>query len=111
MKVFSILASLVFLGQRDKHHVLGLSWVFFFLTVGITSAGLDLPFGITDDDLLGRSCRLLMVETPIRVPSVVLLSWKNEPVDWVSKSDEKSVEEEQGAEAVSKVWKEVDPKR
>lgn len=84
--VFAIRASVLFLGQREKHQevvvLLHLNWVvFFFLTPEITSDGLGLPFA-TDDDLLERSRRLVpMVETPIRVPSVVLVSWKNDPVD------------------------------
>lgn len=44
-----------------------------------------------------------MLEIPMRLPSVLLLSWKNDPVDWESRS------EEEEREGVRRVVKEAEP--
>lgn len=91
--LFTVSASVLSVGHREKHQVLGLQIFFSPETSGL------LPL----TDLLGR---LTMLETPIKLPSVMLLSWKKDPVDSVSKSDEESVEELR--EPVSKVLNDVD---
>lgn len=69
-----ISASVVLLGHKEKHHILDL--LFLLLLVFFSLEGsLFLPL----IDLL-ESSRMLL--TPIRLPSVMLLSWKKDPVDY-----------------------------
>lgn len=62
-------ASVCSLEQRENKHVLDL---YCFLCWGISAILLPL------DDLLDRS---RMLEIPMRLPRVMLFSWKNEPLD------------------------------
>lgn len=57
-------------------------------------------------DLLESSRKL---DAPRRLPSVMLLSWKKDPVDCVSRSEEEMLEEL--GEAVSKVLNETEPEK
>lgn len=68
--LFTISASVLFLEHREKNQILDLP-VFFF-SLQLSSAFLPLS------DLLDSS---RMLVTPIRLPSVMLLSWKKDPVD------------------------------
>jgi len=67
--LFTTSASVVSLEHKEKIHVLDLQ---LFLS-STTSTFLALV------DFLESSS---MLETPIRLPSVMLLSWKKDPVDW-----------------------------
>lgn len=70
-------ASVVSLEQREKNHGLELDEdLGFFLS-------LELSIVLILDDLLESS---RMLGTPSRLPSVMLLSWKNDPVDCSNKT-------------------------
>lgn len=100
----TLFASVLSFEHREKSHNL-----FNDLLVVVVVLVL-LSFSFVDTDLLPLNDLLEnsnMLFTPMRLPSVMLLSWKKEPVDSVSKSDEKSVEEE--GEPVSVVLKDIDP--
>lgn len=92
----SFTASVVFLEQREKNfQVFDLRGLLTFKGSGL------LPLS----DLLDSS---RMLEAPIRLPRVMLLSGKKEPVDSVSKSDDEAVDEV--GEQVSIVLNDIDPR-
>lgn len=94
--VVVLLTSMLSFEQREKIQGLDLQCFFAFKGSGL----------LVLIDLLESS---RMLETPRRLPSVILLSWKKEPVDSVSKSDEESVEEV-GEPVSIVVLNDIDPK-
>lgn len=90
-------ASVFSFEQSENNH--GFDFQFFF--------PLRFSDGLPLIDLLESS---RMLETPMRLPRVMLLSRKKEPVDCESRSEVESVEEV-GGEPVIKVLKEMDPFR
>lgn len=91
-----LLTSMLSLEQREKIQGLDLQCFFTFNGSGLLAL----------IDLLESST---MLETPRRLPNVILLSWKKDPVDSVSKSDEESADEV-GEPVSILVLKDIEPK-